>query len=138
MEILKSGKIKKIPTSFNFSISQSFNSFSSFNSIPMKTYSPKSFSFLKYSTLFVLGISAVYFASAYTSINTTLTNATQYIQKILLTSNGNQDGTTGIILDGTTGGGVTISNLISAIALGTDSNGKIIASTSGNLYGFIS
>ncbi|HBB04747.1 TPA: hypothetical protein DCZ39_07840 [Patescibacteria group bacterium] len=70
------------------------NNFTFYNIISMKTYSPKSFSFLKYSTLFVLGISAVYFASAYTSINTTLTNATQYIQKIFLTTNGNQDGTT--------------------------------------------
>lgn len=104
----------------------------------MKTYSPKSFSFLKYSALFMLGISAVYFASAYTSINTMLTNATQYIQKIILTSNGNQNGMTGIILDGTLNGGITIANLMNALVLSTDSNGKIIASTSGNLYGFIS
>ena len=104
----------------------------------MKTYSPKSFSFLKYSALFMLGISAVYFASAYTSINTALTNATQYIQNIILTTNGNQDGVTGIVLDGTTGGGISISNLMNALVLGTDGNGKIIKSTSGTLYNFIS
>jgi hypothetical protein len=66
----------------------------------MKTSSRKAFIFLKYSTIFLFGSSAVYFASAYTSINTALTNATQYIQNIVLTNDGNQSGNTGIVLDG--------------------------------------
>ena len=69
----------------------------------MKTSSSKPFSFLKYSAIFLFGISAVYFASAYTSINTALTNATQYIQNIILTSDGNQSGITGIELNGISG-----------------------------------
>ncbi|MEI8091228.1 MAG: hypothetical protein WCG98_03075 [bacterium] len=62
-----------------------------------------SIAFLKYAVLFVFGLSAVYFASAYTTINTTLTNATQFIQKIILTDDGNQSGVTGIVLDGLSG-----------------------------------
>jgi hypothetical protein len=69
----------------------------------MKTHSHKSFSSLKYAVLFLFGVSAVYFAFAYTSINTALTNATQYIQNIILTDDGNQSGITGIFLNGVNG-----------------------------------
>lgn len=66
----------------------------------MKTSTHKTNSLLKYSVIFLFGMSVLYFTSAYTNINTSLTNATQYIQKIILTSDGNQSGTTGIVLDG--------------------------------------
>ena len=71
--------------------------------ILMKPSSPKSFIFLKYSAIFLLGSSAIYFVSAYTSINTALTNATQYIQNTVLTDDGTQSGNTGIILNGVNG-----------------------------------
>ena len=65
----------------------------------MKKHLHKTSNFPSYALLFLLGVSAVYFASAYTDINTALINATQYIQKIVLTNDGNQSGVTGIVLD---------------------------------------
>jgi hypothetical protein len=65
----------------------------------MKKHLHKTSNFPRYALLFLLGVSAVYFASAYTDINTALINATQYIQKIILTNDGNQSGITGIVLD---------------------------------------
>ena len=64
-------------------------------------------------------------------------NAVQYIQKVFLTNDGSNASTTGVIVDGTTNGGITITNLPSKPVLGTDTNGKIIASTSGDVYNYI-
>ena len=69
----------------------------------MKKHSRKSLSLVKYCIIFLLGISVVYYASAYTTINTALTNATQYIQNIILTDDGNESGVTGIVLNGANG-----------------------------------
>lgn len=60
-------------------------------------------SFIKYAFIFLIGVNAVYITSAYTNIDTSLTNAVQYIQKIMITSDGSANGTTGIILDGANG-----------------------------------
>jgi hypothetical protein len=64
-------------------------------------------------------------------INPNLNNAIQYIQQIFLTSDGSNSptATTGLILDGTSTGGIWITNLTGEIVLGTDSSGKIIGST---------
>jgi hypothetical protein len=65
----------------------------------MKTPTHSTNSFMKYVSVFLFGLSLMYFASAYTSINTALVNATQYIQNIILTSDGNGNGTPNIQLD---------------------------------------
>jgi hypothetical protein len=65
----------------------------------MKKHFNKTSNFPRYALIFLLGATAVYFASAYTDINTALINATQYIQKIVLTDDGNQSGITGIVLN---------------------------------------
>ncbi|MEI6673477.1 MAG: hypothetical protein WCL02_09685 [bacterium] len=44
-------------------------------------------------------------------------NAVQYISKVFLTNDGSNTSATGIILDGTTNGGVTITNLPNKIIL---------------------
>ncbi|HKL44318.1 MAG TPA: hypothetical protein VJ892_03495 [Candidatus Absconditabacterales bacterium] len=53
--------------------------------------------FLKYLSIFILGVTSVIFTFAYTTIETDLDNAVQYIQKIVLTNN---LGNTGVFLDG--------------------------------------
>ena len=65
-------------------------------------------------------------------------NAIQYIQQIFLTDDGSNDSITGLLLDGRTDGGITITNLTGKIVLGTNSDGKIIASTSEDIYNLIS
>ena len=65
-------------------------------------------------------------------------NTVQYIKSIFLTSSGDNNSTVGIRLDGGSTGGITITNLTSAIVLGTDGSGKIVASTATGLYNFMS
>jgi len=93
--------------------------------------------FMKWATLFFLWMSAVLFVARAFDIGVIMPNAVQYIQKVFLTSDGSNSWTTGITLDGTTNGGITITNLPSKPVLGTDANGKLIASTSGDVYNYI-
>jgi hypothetical protein len=71
-------------------------------------------------------------------IDSSLDNAIQYINQIFLTEDGSNTTTTGIILDGATTGGITITNLPSEVVLGTDGNGKIIGSSATGVYNYIS
>jgi cell shape-determining protein MreC len=71
-------------------------------------------------------------------ISTSLSNFIQYGRQIFLTNNGSNSGITGIILDGMANGGITITNLTSAVVLGTDTDGKITVSTGGAVYNLIS
>ena len=86
----------------------------------------------KYLTMFFLGASCVILATQAFNINSSLVNATEYIQQIILTADGSNLSTTGIILDGTPAGGITITTIPNALVLGTDPDGKIIASTALN------
>jgi hypothetical protein len=72
------------------------------------------------------------------NIDTSIDNAIQYIQQIFLTEDGSNTSPTTIILDGTTGGGITITNLPNEVVLGTDSSGKIIGSDASSVYDYIS
>ena len=49
-------------------------------------------------------MSAVLFVARAFDVGVIMPNAVQYIQKVFLTSDGSNGGTTGIILDGTTNG----------------------------------
>ena len=82
-------------------------------------------------------MSVVLFVARAFDVGVIMPNAVQYIQKVFLTSDGSNSWTTGITLDGTTNGGITITNLPSKPVLGTDANGKLIASTSGDVYNYI-
>ena len=82
-------------------------------------------------------MSVVLFVARAFDVGVIMPNAVQYIQKVFLTSDGSNTTTTGIMLDGTTNGGITITNLPSQVVLWTDANGKIIGSTSQNVYNFI-
>jgi len=59
----------------------------------------------KYLVVFVAGLAVSIFAAyaATTTINTNLSQAVQYIQSIVLTSDGGQSGTTGVVIDGVDG-----------------------------------
>ena len=89
-----------------------------------------------------------------------------YFNKIIFTASGNNTSATGIVLDGTNGDAyfrgmvgigddtpaypldvsgdvhftndLVLSALANVVVLGTDSNGRFIASTSGDVYDFIS
>ena len=58
---------------------------------------------LKYLTMFFLGVSCVVLTTQAFNITTSISNAVQYINRIVLTSDGSNQGTTGIVLDGTNG-----------------------------------
>lgn len=74
------------------------------------------------------------------SIDTNITNAIQTIMKIVVTSNGTQWGTTGLVIDGWVGGGIIITGgivtdgLVSKI-LGIDTNGKVFTTGADGLGG---
>ena len=93
---------------------------------------------LKWATLFFFWMSCVMFMARAFEIVPSAPNVIQYIQQIFLTKNWDNKSDLGIILDWRSTGGITIMNLTSAIVLGTDSSGKIIRSTSGSIYNFIS
>jgi len=59
-------------------------------------------------TLSVIGLLGLSFFAGAFNITTNLMNTLQYIRQIVLTSDGSNTGTTGIVLDGTNG------NIISA------------------------
>jgi hypothetical protein len=61
-----------------------------------------------------------------------------FIKTIFLTSSGSNTSATGIVLEGGVTWGITITNLTSAVVLGTDQNGKIISSSAANVYNYIS
>ena len=66
--------------------------------------SKNNMSFIKWATLFFLGMTCVMFATQATfQISPIAKNTQQLIQKIILTSNGSTSGTSNITLDGTTG-----------------------------------
>ena len=86
--------------------------------------------FLKGATLFFLGTSVVLFMANAFEIVPSVPNAIQYIANIVLTQEGTNTSTTGVILQGSGGhawfkGDVSIASLPSKACLGTDSNGKI-------------
>lgn len=72
--------------------------------------------FLKYMTMFFLWASATILATQAINISTSLSNAVQYIQKIIITSDGSNSGTTGIVLDGSGGNAF----FIGTVAIGTN------------------
>jgi len=74
-------------------------------------------------------MSVIVFMTNAFDINVSVPNSIQYIQKIFLTNSGDNISVTGIILDGTTNGGITIANLTGRGILGTNSSGKIIVWT---------
>lgn len=98
----------------------------------------KTMGFIKWATLFFLWMSCIFFVTRAFNITAIAPNAIQYIQQIFLTASGDNVSATGVILDGRASGGITIKNLTSAVILATDSNGKIIASSSGGVYNLIS
>jgi hypothetical protein len=71
-------------------------------------------------------------------IDPNLNNAIQYINQIFLTEDGSNTTPTTVIVDGSAGGGITITNLTGKEVLGTDNNGKIIGSTATGVYNYIS
>ena len=83
-------------------------------------------------------MSAVLFIARAFDVGVIAPNAVQYIQSVFLTSDGSNSWTTGIILDGTTNGWITITNLPSKSVLGTDANGKITGSSASVIYNLIS
>lgn len=98
---------------------------------------PRNMNFFKGATMFFFGMSAVLLMTQAFDISVVVPNTIQYIQKIFLTADGSNTATTGIILDGTLSGGITITNLADKTVLGTDVNGKIISVSSGSVYDFI-
>jgi len=64
--------------------------------------------FFKYMTMFFLWASAVLLATQALDISTSLNNAVQYISQVFVTSDGTLNGTTGVFLDGTSGGKIGI------------------------------
>jgi len=94
--------------------------------------------FIKWATLFFLWASCVLLVTRAFDIVPIAANTIQYIQKVFLTTSGDNQSAVGIALDGTPTGGITISNLSSKAVLGTDSDGKITEAASGDVYNLIS
>lgn len=87
--------------------------------------------FLKYLSIFILWVTSVIFTFAYTTIETDLDNAVQYIQKIVLTDN---TWSTGVVLDWE--GKIKIMNTWSvAWIYMTWYGNKIFATTDGGEWG---
>ena len=82
-------------------------------------------------------MSAVMLMTSAFDIGVIAPNAVQYIQKVFLTNDGSNSWVTGIILDGSTNGGITINNLTGKVVLWTDANGKLVGKTSGDIYNLI-
>ena len=75
------------------------------NSHPKTSFISK-FSRGKYAIVFVVGMTSVMLANAYVgyvTIENNVDNAVQYIRNLVLTSDGSQNGTTGIVLNGLNG-----------------------------------
>jgi len=97
----------------------------------------------KYFVRFFLGLSWVFFVTNAFTIAPIAPNAIQYIKTIFLTRDGSNTSATGIILEWLSGDGrfrnsVTVNNLPDAIVVGTNASGKLIYSTSGAVYNYIS
>lgn len=100
----------------------------------MKTFTSRSLiesrtvALLKGLTLFFLWASVVVLTTYWLSIDPSVNNAVQYIQKIVLTSNGTATGTTGIVLDGSGNayfsGNVGIGTGTSSVALEVNGTGN--------------
>ncbi len=91
-------------------------------------------SFIKGATLFFLWTSVVLFMANAFEIVPTLPNALQYISQIILTQDGTNTSSTGIVLDGNGwdawfSGDVTIASLPNKVCLWTDNSGKIVEGT---------
>ena len=92
---------------------------------------------------FLLGVSGIFFVTTAFEIVPLAPNTVSFIKTMFLTSNGSNVSTMGIILEWLGGYGwfqwsVTVDSLRNAVVVGTDGSGKLIASTSGNIYNFIS
>ena len=92
---------------------------------------------------FLLGISWMFFVTTAFEIVPIAPNAVSFIKTIFLTNNGSNVSPMGIILEWLGGHGwfqwsVTVDSLRNAAIVSTDGSGKLIASTSGNIYNFIS
>jgi len=83
-------------------------------------------------------MSCILFAAKGFEIVPIAPNAIQYIQQIFLTASGSNQSATGVWIDGRMEGGITIANLTGKVVLGTNAGGKIIESTSGDVYNYIS
>lgn len=97
----------------------------------------------KYLVMFFLWASAVMLMTQAFNIVPISPNVIQYIKTIFLTTDGSNTSATGIILEWSWGDGrfknsITVNNLPIAVVVGTNASGKLIASTSGAVYNFIS
>ena len=97
----------------------------------------------KHFVRFLIGISCVFFITTAFEISPIATNAIIYIKTIFLTTSGSNASATGIILEWSGGnarfkGSMTIDSLPNIVVLGTNGSGKLLASTSGAVYNFIS
>jgi len=102
-----------------------------------------SMGFLKWATLFFLWMSCILLVTKAFEISPSTTNAIQYIKTIFLTNDGSNTSGTGIMLEWSWGDGrfrnsVTVNNLANTIVIGTNASGKLISSTSGAVYNYIS
>lgn len=93
--------------------------------------------------MFFLWASAVMLMTQAFNIVPISPNVIQYIKTIFLTTDGSNTSATGIILEWSWGDGrfknsITVNNLPIAVVVGTNASGKLIASTSGAVYNFIS
>ena len=100
--------------------------------------SRKNLGMIKYLLVAFLGISGIFLITQAFDITTSLSNAVQYVRQIILTVDGSSNSPAKIILDGTTGGGITLTDLTGKVVLGTDTTGMIIASSSGDVFNYIS
>jgi len=92
---------------------------------------------------FLLGLSWVFFVTMAFEIVPIAPNSINFLKTIFLTSNWSNTATTGIVLEWSGGNGwfkwsLTIDSLPNVVVLGTNASGKLIASTSGAIYNFIS
>gem|GEM_PF-1539740 len=76
-------------------------------------------------------------------IKTAQKNTAILVRDIILTLDGNSTSATGVYINGASGtawfkGDVTMDSLLNFAVLGTNASGKLIASTSGAVYNFIS
>ena len=80
-------------------------------------------------TIFFVGASCVLFLTRAFEIVPDITNVSQIIEKILLTSDGSATGTTGIYLDGSNGNITTVGD----VGIGTSTPTEALDVTNGNL-----
>jgi len=88
--------------------------------------------------IFMIGFSWIFFVTRAFNITPISTNAIMFMKSIFLTASGNNASVTGIILDGSTSWGITITSLTGKIVLWTDNSGKLIESSASGVASYIS